>query len=143
MEAADQLWYNTRTTRRGLGPGPRGRGLLARLPRPPASTGAPTHGPHRFCKKYQRNWRAWTPTLSRPRGQEIFASVSKKAWQDWQAHQTMLINEKHLSLVDPRRASTCNRKWTSSGRRGPRPGGRAMCRPQRVARHPPSRTRRP
>ena len=27
--------------------------------------------------------------------------MSKQAWADWQAHQTMLINEKHLSLVDP------------------------------------------
>ena len=27
--------------------------------------------------------------------------VSKKAWLEWQGHQTMLINEKHLSLMDP------------------------------------------
>ena len=27
--------------------------------------------------------------------------MSKQAWLDWQAHQTMLINEKHLSLADP------------------------------------------
>ena len=26
----------------------------------------------------------------------------------------MLINEKHLSLVDPEAESTCNRKWTST-----------------------------
>ena len=26
---------------------------------------------------------------------------SKKAWLEWQAEQTMLINEKHLSMMDP------------------------------------------
>ena len=35
-----------------------------------------------------------------PRGQEIFETVSQQAWQEWQTLQTMLINEKHLSLVD-------------------------------------------
>ncbi len=33
-------------------------------------------------------------------GQRIYDSVSKEAWQRWLGHQTMLINEKHLSLVD-------------------------------------------
>jgi Fe-S cluster biosynthesis and repair protein YggX len=36
-----------------------------------------------------------------PQGQKIFDEVSKKAWQAWQAEQTMLINEKQLSLMDP------------------------------------------
>ena len=35
------------------------------------------------------------------KGQDIFDNVSKKAWLEWQGHQTMLINEKHLSLMDP------------------------------------------
>ena len=34
-------------------------------------------------------------------GTRIFDNVSKEAWQQWLAHQTMLINEKRLSLVDP------------------------------------------
>ena len=34
-------------------------------------------------------------------GQRIFEQVSKEAWQQWLAHQTMLINENHLRLVDP------------------------------------------
>lgn len=25
----------------------------------------------------------------------------KKAWQEWTDHQTMLINEKHLNMMDP------------------------------------------
>ena len=34
-------------------------------------------------------------------GQKIFEEVSKQAWTEWQALQTMLINEKELSLIDP------------------------------------------
>lgn len=35
-----------------------------------------------------------------PRGEEIFASYSKQAWQEWLKLQTMLINEKHLNVLD-------------------------------------------
>ncbi len=28
-------------------------------------------------------------------------TVSAQAWQEWQQHQTMLINEKHLNMRDP------------------------------------------
>ena len=34
-------------------------------------------------------------------GQRIAKEVSVQAWQEWQALQTMLINEKHLSLIEP------------------------------------------
>lgn len=34
-------------------------------------------------------------------GERIFENVSKEAWQAWLAHQTMLINENQLSLIDP------------------------------------------
>ena len=33
-------------------------------------------------------------------GQRIFDEISREAWQAWLAHQTMLINEKHLNLMD-------------------------------------------
>lgn len=33
-------------------------------------------------------------------GQRIFDNVSKKAWQEWLAHQTRLINEYQLSMAD-------------------------------------------
>ena len=36
-----------------------------------------------------------------PKGQELFASVSQQAWEEWLNHQTMLINEKHLNMMDP------------------------------------------
>jgi Fe-S cluster biosynthesis and repair protein YggX len=41
------------------------------------------------------------PPLPGKRGETLFASVSKKAWTEWQALQTTLINEKHLRLLDP------------------------------------------
>jgi len=37
-----------------------------------------------------------------PLGQRIFEQVSKEAWAGWLGHQTMLINENRLTLVDPK-----------------------------------------
>jgi Fe-S cluster biosynthesis and repair protein YggX len=37
-----------------------------------------------------------------PLGQRIYAEVSKPAWQQWLAHQTMLINENRLNPLDPK-----------------------------------------
>ena len=55
-----------------------------------------------FCRKYQQELQGLdNPPYPGPKGQEIYETVSKRAWEEWQAHQTMLINEKQLSLVDP------------------------------------------
>ncbi len=35
-------------------------------------------------------------------GKKIFDNVSKQAWQQWLAHQTMLINENRLSPIEPK-----------------------------------------
>jgi Fe-S cluster biosynthesis and repair protein YggX len=35
-------------------------------------------------------------------GKRIFDQVSKEAWREWLAHQTMLINENRLSPLDPK-----------------------------------------
>lgn len=35
-------------------------------------------------------------------GDKIFNQISKQAWKMWLAHQTMLINEYRLSLIDPK-----------------------------------------
>jgi Fe-S cluster biosynthesis and repair protein YggX len=35
-------------------------------------------------------------------GQRILAEISKPAWNEWLAHQTMLINEHRLSPIDPK-----------------------------------------
>jgi Fe-S cluster biosynthesis and repair protein YggX len=35
-------------------------------------------------------------------GQRIFDNVCKEAWQLWMQHQTMLINEYRLSVIEPK-----------------------------------------
>ena len=35
-------------------------------------------------------------------GKRIWENVSKEAWQQWLRHQTMLINEYRLSVIDPK-----------------------------------------
>jgi len=35
-------------------------------------------------------------------GKRIFESISKEAWQLWLRHQTMIINEYRISMVDPK-----------------------------------------
>ena len=34
------------------------------------------------------------------KGEDIYNNVSQQAWDEWQAHQTMLINERHLNMMD-------------------------------------------
>ena len=34
-------------------------------------------------------------------GQRVYENVSKEAWQQWLAHQTMLINEYRLTPIEP------------------------------------------
>ena len=62
------------------------------------------------CRKYKIN----LPGLEQPPipgeiGKMIFEQVSKKAWQEWLNHQTMLINENRLNLLDQE-----SRKWLLS-----------------------------
>ena len=53
------------------------------------------------CRRYQEDLEGLDrPPLPGAKGQDIYKSVSKKAWGDWQALQTMLINEKHLNMMD-------------------------------------------
>jgi Fe-S cluster biosynthesis and repair protein YggX len=62
---------------------------------------------HVFCCKYQKEMEGLDRApFPGPVGQRIFDSVSKQAWQEWTAHQTMLINEKHLNMMDAQ-----NRKY--------------------------------
>lgn len=54
-----------------------------------------------LCRKYQEELPGLNaPPMPGPLGQDIFENISAKAWDDWQALQTMLINEHHLSLQD-------------------------------------------
>jgi Fe-S cluster biosynthesis and repair protein YggX len=41
------------------------------------------------------------PPYPGPLGQKIFENVSRAGWQRWLSHQTMLINEYRLAVVDP------------------------------------------
>jgi Fe-S cluster biosynthesis and repair protein YggX len=41
------------------------------------------------------------PPLPGELGQRIYEHISRPAWQRWLAHQTLLINEKRLSPIDP------------------------------------------
>ncbi|WP_455209433.1 oxidative damage protection protein [Kaarinaea lacus] len=42
------------------------------------------------------------PPLPGELGQRIYESISKEAWQQWMRHQTILINENRLSVIDPK-----------------------------------------
>lgn len=54
-----------------------------------------------FCRKYQKDLPGLAvPPLPGVKGQSIFEDVSAQAWQEWLSHQTMLINEKQLNLMD-------------------------------------------
>lgn len=54
------------------------------------------------CKKYGKELPGLAlPPYPGPKGQEIYESVSQQAWTDWQSQQTMLINEKQLSMINP------------------------------------------
>lgn len=53
------------------------------------------------CRKYNKE----LPGLAVPpypgeKGKEIYETVSQQAWKEWQSHQTMLINEKQLNMMD-------------------------------------------
>jgi len=56
-----------------------------------------------FCIKYKKN----LPGLEKQpfpgsAGEHVYQNVSQQAWQEWLKHQTLLINEKHLQLMDPK-----------------------------------------
>lgn len=42
------------------------------------------------------------PPLPGEFGNKIYNEISKEAWQLWLNHQTMLINEYRLSMIDPK-----------------------------------------
>ena len=42
------------------------------------------------------------PPIPGELGKKIYETISKEAWQMWLNHQTMLINEYRLSMIDPK-----------------------------------------
>ncbi|GJC31713.1 MULTISPECIES: oxidative damage protection protein [Acinetobacter] len=54
-----------------------------------------------FCRKYQKEMDAMDfAPFPGAKGQELFETVSKQAWQEWLKHQTTLINEKRLNVFE-------------------------------------------
>jgi len=54
-----------------------------------------------FCEKLKIDAEPLnTPPYPGELGQRIFAHISKPAWQQWLNHQTMLINEYCLNMLD-------------------------------------------
>lgn len=54
------------------------------------------------CRKYGEELEGLeAPPFPGPKGQDIFETVSKRAWDDWLTVQTRLINEKHLNMMEP------------------------------------------
>ena len=55
-----------------------------------------------ICRKYNEELEAMArPPYPGPKGLKLYETVSKKAWMEWLGIQTMLINEKQLSVLDP------------------------------------------
>jgi Fe-S cluster biosynthesis and repair protein YggX len=40
------------------------------------------------------------PPFPGPKGQEVYENISKQAWAEWMTHQTTLINEMRLNMMD-------------------------------------------
>jgi len=54
-----------------------------------------------YCRKYKEDLPGMaSPPYPGSKGQKIYESVSKKAWEEWLKHQTMLINEGKINLID-------------------------------------------
>ncbi len=54
-----------------------------------------------FCRKLKQELPGLDmPPFPGPKGEEIFNNVSKQAWAEWMAHQTTLINEMRLNMMD-------------------------------------------
>ncbi|WP_281647709.1 oxidative damage protection protein [Parendozoicomonas sp. Alg238-R29] len=41
------------------------------------------------------------PPMPGPKGMWVYENVCQEAWKMWTDHQTRLINEKQLSMIDP------------------------------------------
>ena len=53
------------------------------------------------CKKLKKELPGLDmPPFPGPKGEEIYNNVSKEAWQEWMTHQTTLINEMRLNMMD-------------------------------------------
>lgn len=55
-----------------------------------------------ICRKYKKELPALErPPYPGPKGEALYNEVSQQAWDEWKAHQTMLINEQRLNMMNP------------------------------------------
>lgn len=56
-----------------------------------------------FCEKLKNTLNGLShPPFPGPLGERVYNHVSETAWKQWLSHQTMLINEYRLNLIDPK-----------------------------------------
>ena len=54
-----------------------------------------------FCRKLKQELPGLDlPPFPGPKGEEIFNNISNQAWGEWMQHQTTLINEMRLNMMD-------------------------------------------
>ena len=54
-----------------------------------------------FCRKLKQELPGLDlPPFPGPKGEEIFNNISKQAWGEWMQHQTTLIKEMRLNMMD-------------------------------------------
>tara|TARA_B100000700_G_C14480235_1_gene594767 strand:- start:98 stop:367 length:270 start_codon:yes stop_codon:yes gene_type:complete len=60
-----------------------------------------------LCRKYKEELEGLeSAPYPGEKGEDIYNSVSKRAWEEWLEHQKMLINEGQINLADRE-----SRKW--------------------------------
>jgi len=54
-----------------------------------------------ICRRYQKELEGLEkPPFPGALGQDVYENVSKQAWLEWLEHQTRIINEQHLNMMD-------------------------------------------
>lgn len=54
-----------------------------------------------MCRKHQQELAGLArPPFPGSKGEDIYNNISQQAWDEWQTQQTMLINERHLNMMD-------------------------------------------
>lgn len=79
-----------------------------------------------FCIKLQKEGEQLAaPPFPGQLGEKIYQQVSKEAWKMWLSHQTMLINEYRLTLIDPQARTFLRTEMEKYffGRGSEKPGG--------------------
>lgn len=56
-----------------------------------------------YCLKLKKKCEGleWAPCPGEL-GEKVYQHISKEAWSSWLHHQTMLINEYRLTMIDPK-----------------------------------------